>query len=61
MLTTPAAGFTRARTAWLLFFYARDFQEDVAKWHGVYMTELEALFDRHKGRFGYGGRELVLV
>ena len=30
----------------------------VAEWHATYMRELEDLFDRHKGQFGYGDRML---
>jgi 2-acylglycerol O-acyltransferase 2 len=36
-------------------------KEEVAHWHGVYIRKLTSLFDRHKQRFGYGGRELVLL
>jgi len=36
-------------------------KEDVKKWHGVYVEKLTELFDTHKGRFGYGDRELEIV
>ena len=32
--------------------------EDVAHWHGEYLASLRAIYDDHKARFGYAGREL---
>ena len=34
---------------------------DVAQWHSKYMDHLEALFERHKGRFGYADRKLEML
>ena len=34
---------------------------DVEHWHGRYIEELVALFDRHKSRFGYADRQLELL
>ena len=34
---------------------------DVAQWHSKYMDHLEALFERHKGRFGYAHRKLEML
>ena len=34
---------------------------DVAKWHQTYMNHLDALFERHKTRFGYGDRKLEML
>lgn len=36
-------------------------QEDVDKWHAVYVEKLIDLFERNKGRFGYKDRELNLI
>eukprot|EP00301_Raphidiophrys_heterophryoidea_P025961 c8838_g1_i1.p1 GENE.c8838_g1_i1~~c8838_g1_i1.p1 ORF type:complete len:379 (+),score=71.21 c8838_g1_i1:1155-2291(+) len=35
--------------------------EDVEKYHQMYVKSLTELFDRHKARFGYGDRQLLLV
>ena len=35
--------------------------EEVAKYHALYIQSLTDLFDRHKERFGYGGRTLEVV
>ena len=35
-------------------------QEDIDKWHAVYVQKLVDLFDRNKAKFGYGDRELEL-
>jgi 2-acylglycerol O-acyltransferase 2 len=35
--------------------------EEVAKYHALYIQSLTELFDRHKERFGYGGRQLEVV
>lgn len=32
--------------------------EDVLKWHGVYVTALERVFERHRQRFGFKDRSL---
>jgi 2-acylglycerol O-acyltransferase 2 len=34
--------------------------EDIEKWHGIYMVELEALYEEHKAQFGYAGRKLYI-
>ena len=34
--------------------------DDVAHWHGRYVAALQAIYDDHKARFGYGDRELDL-
>ncbi|KAH8061841.1 2-acylglycerol O-acyltransferase [Aureococcus anophagefferens] len=34
--------------------------DDVAHWHGRYVAALQAIYDDHKARFGYGHRELDL-
>ena len=34
---------------------------EVQYWHARYIEELVALFDRHKGRFGYADRQLELL
>jgi Diacylglycerol acyltransferase len=33
-------------------------QEQIDFLHGKYMAELDALFDQHKDRFGYGNYKL---
>ena len=34
--------------------------DDVAHWHGRYVAALQAIYDDHKARFGYGDRGLDL-
>jgi hypothetical protein len=34
--------------------------EQVAEWHSTYISELLALFERHKAQFGYQDRTLQL-
>lgn len=36
-------------------------KESVDKWHGVFLREIEALYDRHKEDAGYGHRKLKIV
>ena len=36
-------------------------QESVDKWHGVFLEELELLFERHKYEAGYGDRQLKYI
>jgi len=35
-------------------------EADVAIWHASYVAALKEVFDTHKGRFGYGDRELEI-
>jgi len=35
--------------------------ELVAKWHAIYIAELEALYEAHKEQFGYGDRKLTFL
>ena len=34
--------------------------EDVAKYHELYMATMKALFDKHKGKYAYDGEKAVL-
>lgn len=36
-------------------------QESIDKYHGIFMEELEALFERHKQEAGYGDRHLKII
>ena len=35
-------------------------QEEIDKWHAIYVERLVDLFERNKAKFGYGERELEL-
>lgn len=35
-------------------------QEDIDKWHQIYIEKLVDLFERNKEKFGYGDRTLEL-
>ena len=35
--------------------------ESIEKYHGIFLKELEALFERHKHEAGYGHRILKIV
>jgi len=36
-------------------------QESIDKYHGIFLQETEALFERHKDEAGYGDRTLKIV
>ncbi len=36
-------------------------QESIDKYHGIFMKELDALFNRHKHEVGYGDRQLKII
>ena len=36
-------------------------QESIDMYHGIFLKELEALFERHKHEAGYGKRQLKII
>ena len=36
-------------------------QESIEKYHGIFIKELDELFNRHKHAVGYGDRQLKII